>query len=59
MLYIYLTFCKRFCFSLSDICSKYLIDNGISNMKFLFWAHGIIFTVLGLIAIFYSFILFS
>jgi len=52
MLYIYLALISAFCFSFSDICSKYLIDNGISNMKFLFWAHGIIFTILGLIAIF-------
>ena len=52
MLYIYLALVSAFCFSLSDICSKYLIDNGISNMKFLFWAHGIIFTVLGSIAVF-------
>ena len=51
MLYIYLALVSAFCFSLSDICSKYLIDNGISNMKFIVWAHGIIFTIFGVIGI--------
>lgn len=51
MLYIYLAFVSAICFSLSDICSKYLLDNGISNLKFLFYAHGIVFTILGFIGI--------
>ena len=51
MLYIYLALVSAFCFSLSDIGSKYLIDNGISNMKFIVWAHGIIFTIFGVIGI--------
>lgn len=51
MLYIYLALVSAVCFSLSDICSKYLIDNGISNMKFIVWSHGIIFTLFGIIGI--------
>ena len=28
---------------------KYLLNNGISNLQFLFWAHGIAFVVLTLV----------
>ena len=29
--------------SISDILSKYALDNGISNFEYIFWSHGIIY----------------
>jgi drug/metabolite transporter (DMT)-like permease len=29
--------------SISDILSKYSLDNGISNFEYIFWSHGIIY----------------
>ena len=49
MLYIFLSLFAAFGFSVSDICSKYLLNKGISNLQFLFWAHGIAFLVLTLL----------
>lgn len=49
MLYIFLALLAAFGFSVSDICSKYLLNQGISNLQFLFWAHGIAFVVLTLV----------
>ena len=51
MLYIYLALFSALGFSLSDLCSKYLLDNGISNLQFLFYSHGIIFVSLCIISI--------
>ena len=48
MLYIFLALLAAFGFSVSDICSKYLLNHGVSNLQFLFWAHGIAFVVLTL-----------
>jgi drug/metabolite transporter (DMT)-like permease len=49
MLYIFLALLAAFGFSVSDICSKYLLNQGISNLQFLFWAHGIAFVVLTIV----------
>lgn len=51
MLYIYLALFSALGFSLSDLCSKYLLDNGISNLQFLFYSHGVIFVSLCIISI--------
>ena len=49
MLYIFLALLAALGFSVSDICSKYLLNNNISNLQFLFWAHGIGFIILTLL----------
>lgn len=49
MLYIFLSLIAAFGFSVSDICSKYLLNHGISNLQFLFWSHGIAYVVLTLL----------
>ena len=51
MLYIFLALFAALGFSVSDICSKYLLNNGVSNLQFLFWAHGIAFVLLTLLFI--------
>ena len=51
MLYIYLALFSALGFSLSDLCSKYLLDNGISNLQFLFYSHGVIFVTLCILGI--------
>lgn len=49
MLYIFLSLLAAFCFSVSDISSKYLLNNNVSNLRFLFWAHGVGFVLLTLL----------
>jgi drug/metabolite transporter (DMT)-like permease len=49
MLYIFLSLLAAIGFSISDICSKYLLNKGVSNLQFLFWAHGIAFILLTLL----------
>lgn len=51
MLYIYLALISAICFSTSDICSKYLFNNSISNLQYLFWAHGILYIILSVLTI--------
>ena len=51
MLYIYLALFSAFGFSISDLCSKYLFDNNVSNLQFLFWGHGILYLTLSILAI--------
>ncbi len=51
MLYIFLALYAALGFSISDICTKYMLDNGISNLQYLFWAHGILFITLTIILI--------
>jgi drug/metabolite transporter (DMT)-like permease len=46
MLTIILSLCAALGFSISDICSKYLLEEGISNLQYLFWSHGILFLTL-------------
>ena len=43
MLTIILSLFAALGFSISDICSKYLLENGISNLQYLFWSHGVLF----------------
>lgn len=43
MLTIILSLCAALGFSISDICSKYLLENGLSNLQYLFWSHGVLF----------------
>jgi len=52
MLYIFLALLAAFGFSVSDICSKHLLNHGISNLQFLFWSHGVAYVVLTLIFMF-------
>ena len=46
MFTIILSLCAALGFSISDICSKYLLENGVSNLQFLLWGHGILFVLL-------------
>jgi drug/metabolite transporter (DMT)-like permease len=52
MLYIYLALLSALGFSLSDICSKYLLDSGVSNLQYLLWGHGLLYIVITICAIF-------
>lgn len=51
MLYIFLALYAALGFSISDISTKYLLDNGVSNLQYLFWAHGILFLALTILLI--------
>ena len=51
MLYIYLALFSALGFSISDLCSKYLFDNDVSNLQYLFWGHGILYITLSILAI--------
>lgn len=59
MLYIYLALFAALCFSLSDITTKFLLNNGVSNLQYLFWCQGLIYILLTLatliLAVKYSF----
>ena len=52
MLYIFLSLFAALAFSVSDISSKYLLNQGISNLQYLFWAHGIAYLILTLVFMF-------
>jgi hypothetical protein len=54
MLYIYLALLSAFGFSISDLCSKYLFDNNVSNLQFIFWGHGILYIILTILAVIVS-----
>ncbi len=43
MLYIFLALFAAFAFSVSDVSSKYLLNNGVSNLQYLLWGHGFIY----------------
>lgn len=51
MLYIYLALFSALTFSLSDITTKYLLDNGVSNLQYLFWGQGMIYILLTIVTI--------
>lgn len=51
MIYIWLALFSALAFSISDITSKYLFNNGISNFQLIFWAHGILYIIFTLIGI--------
>ena len=51
MLYIYLALFSALGFSISDLCSKYLFDNNVSTLQYLFWGHGILYILLAIVAI--------
>jgi drug/metabolite transporter (DMT)-like permease len=44
-LYIILAIIASFFFATSDITQKYALDNGVSNIQYIFWSHGIIYFV--------------
>mgnify|MGYP000135296516 FL=1 len=52
MLYIFLALCAALGFSISDICSKYLLDNGVSNLQYIFWVHGIFYVIFTALSIY-------
>ena len=52
MLYLLLALIAALGFSLSDICVKYVIDNGVSNFQYLFWSHGVMYAILFFLLIF-------
>lgn len=54
MLYIYLALFSALTFSLSDITTKYLLDNNVSNLQYLFWGQGIIYILLILTTIIFA-----
>lgn len=55
-LYIILVIIASFFFSISDITQKYALDNGISNIQYIFWSHGIVYFVcISLLVIFLLF----
>lgn len=49
MLYIFLSLFAALAFSISDISSKFLLNKGISNLQYLFWAHGVAYVLLVLL----------
>lgn len=56
-LYIILAIMSAFFFSISDVSQKYCLDNGVSNLQYIFWSHGIIYficiTALVILTLFY------
>ena len=45
MNYIYLALLAAFFISVTDLCNKSLIDNGVSNFKYTFWTRGVIYSI--------------
>lgn len=54
MLYIYLSLLAALFFSLSDISTKVLLNNGVSNLQYLFWSQGILYIFITLIALYFA-----
>ena len=38
--------------SLSDLCSNYAMENGLTNLKHTFWSHGVVYLIAILVAIY-------
>jgi drug/metabolite transporter (DMT)-like permease len=43
MNYIFFAFIGAFLLSISDVLSKYALNNNVSNLNFIFWSHGIVY----------------
>lgn len=43
MSYIFFALFGAFLLSISDVLSKYALDNNVSNINFIFWSHGIVY----------------
>lgn len=54
MLYIYLSLLAALFFSLSDISTKVLLNNGVSNLQYLLWSQGILYIFITLIALYFA-----
>ena len=56
-LYILLALIASFFFAISDVSQKYALENGVSNIQYLFWSHGLVYFIclalLVLILLFY------
>lgn len=51
MIYIWLALISALSFSISDISTKYLLNNNITNIHILFWGRGILILILTIIMI--------
>ena len=45
MNYIFFALLAAFFISITDICNKSLINNGISSFKYTFWTRGVIYSI--------------
>ena len=45
MNYIFFAVIAAICISIADISNKYLMENGISSVKYTFWTHGVIYSI--------------
>lgn len=45
MNYIFFSLLGALLLSISDLCSKYALNNGVSNINYIFWSHGITYFV--------------
>ena len=45
MNYIFLALLAAFFISVTDVCNKTLINNGISSFKYTFWTRGVIYSI--------------
>lgn len=63
MIHIWLALLSAISFSLSDISTKYLLNNNINNIQILFWGRGILILILTIMMIcitsYYGITLFS
>jgi drug/metabolite transporter (DMT)-like permease len=51
MNYIFFAIISALLLSLSDICTKYSLENNINNINYIFWSHGIIYLLCLLVLI--------
>lgn len=52
MKYILAALSGAFLLSLSDLCSNYALENGLTNLKHTFWSHGVVYLIAILVAIY-------
>ena len=51
MKYIFSALSGALLLSLSDLCTNYALENGLTNLKHTFWSHGVVYLIAIIVAI--------
>ena len=52
MNYIFAALTGALLLSLSDLCTNYALENGLTNLKHTFWSHGVVYLIAILVALY-------
>ena len=52
MNYIFAALTGALLLSLSDLCTNYALENGLTNLKHTFWSHGVVYLIAILVAVY-------